>query len=288
MLPKATIGGRASAWVDGATTVSAGRLDVTATGVHNADATGGGVAIGIGGGAGANASSIITRTTEAYVGTRVGAARQPATLAVGTNPAADNGTINVHATSTSNALVDVTVGVVAGIGVAALIIEARVSSTTRAYVGRGATITAGVLDVRATSTDDATAETVAVSVGLAAVTGGETKATVAANTAAFVGTPVGETPGNGANPTTTVNVGTLGVRATSTADAQAKAVQVAVAAISVAVISLNSSTSGSTRAYIGDGTTVNAGSVTVFAKATTRRRSGSTRSRSPSRSASVP
>ena len=266
MFPTAIVGGRNSAYVTGTVTVNASDLEVSADGTHIADADS--VSIGIGvaaGGAGGGGRAEVSRITEAYVGSAVGAPRTVGVITIGT------GEIVIDADSNSTAEVDVQGGAgAAGISVAAMVATAAISAVTRAYVGEGALVTAGEVDVTADAIEFADADAVPVSVALASVSVGKADAIITSETAAFAGTPNGWTPA--ASPTTTITLtaggdadGTLTITATTNAHALAEAQGGSAGGLTVGVMLATATVGSTTRAYVGEGTTIDAADLVLTA-----------------------
>ncbi|HEY3486047.1 MAG TPA: hypothetical protein VGK49_11735, partial [Ilumatobacteraceae bacterium] len=180
-----TIGGTTTAKVDGASTrVQATKVDITATDTNTATPDIRQINIGAFTVSTVNATPTINRTTQALIG--AGATLIAQTLSTGTrHPVA------LTATSTStldSSIKQFSFGLIT-IGV--LNLGGTISTTTRAYIDKSATVTAAALTLSATSTPKLTSEVSSVqvsalSVGAMSVTGtlgGSTEAYVEENVA---------------------------------------------------------------------------------------------------------
>ncbi len=224
---QATIAGTTQAFADGATIIKANSLDISADDTNTASPSS--LAVGIGdtgvGGAGVVSTTDITRTTEAFIGSG-------ADIDTGT------GTVNLTAESASTAAGDATgVGVGGTVGVAALVVDVTVDTTTRAYVDDGATVAAGQLNLLADATNDLNepkndpdfpdATFVAVGVGgLAGISVMDVVTTDSSTVEAYIGS------GTGTPATVNITNGGVDVQAQATSDVRVDSV---VAAFSIGV-----------------------------------------------------
>jgi hypothetical protein len=265
MTAVASIQGTTRAFADGVVGISANALSVTADSNSTALPDGTSIAIGLAGGAGAKLEAVIERATEAYVGARVG--QTPTALSALTFT---NGDVLIQAGSTSRAeATPISLGVgLAGVGGAVTI--ATIDAVTRAYVGRGASISAGELDVLAHATEDAIANTVVVGAGPLSGAGALATAAIGSTVEAFIGAPVGEPPLAGLGTTIALTAGGSGdgtavVQATSTSTADAEASGGSGGGVSVTVFLPSASVNGVTRAFVGEGASVTAVGVELLA-----------------------
>src|SRR5262249_36929456 len=157
----------------------AGSLDIEAVETHsvaNASILVVNVTLGLGG-AGGNADAEVTRDVKAYIAPEV-------------IVDAHGGTVTVDATSNSVATADGRGGAGSLVAsVAALLVNAHVGGSTLSFVGEGATIAAGTLEVMADAVQrQAVATSLVVSISLLADGGGSnTTADVAGLVEAYVG-----------------------------------------------------------------------------------------------------
>ena len=207
-----------------------------------------------------NADATVSGVVEAYIGAplTVAAGGAPATtIAVGAT------TVRALGTMVTNAKANGT-GVGVGLSANEMIPTARTSGTIRAYAGQGADIVGSTLTVTADApTMTATAETIAISVGLGAGNVVNATAIVQGTVDAHVGAVAGSTPA--VNSTVVTLTGDVDVAASSTMTANATANGGAGGAISVAVMLPSATVSGVTRAYVGEGTNLDAGTLDVTA-----------------------
>ena len=275
MLPTATVSGATRAVVRDGVDMSAASLSVEAgifdnpltptdeTDAVDYSATATTYVVGVGAFAAAavvNADATVSGVIEAYIGA-------PLTVAAGgapaTNIAVSATKVRALGTMVTNAKTDGT-GFSLGLSVNVMIPTARTSGTIRAYAGQGADIVGSTLAVTADApTMTATAETVAISVGLGAGNVVNATAIVQATVDAHIGAVAGSTPA--ANSTVVNLTGDVDVAASSTMTANATANGGAGGAISVAVMLPSATVSGVTRAYVGEGTNLDAGTLDVTA-----------------------
>ena len=183
-----TVAGATRAYLSGASTISsAGAVDVTADSDAYANphgiALGGGLLAGIGV---TDFTATVNRETAAYVGSRAGTTPVAAVINVG---ASGNQALNVRADANLNATADSTaLGFSLAVGATDSKTTAIVEGRTFAYVGEGATVNAGDVDIRATSLDTALADNFSAEFGGLATVGFSTAdATVSSRTEAFAG-----------------------------------------------------------------------------------------------------
>ena len=259
MTPEVVIGGATRAYAQGAMTVSAANFAVQASSVNDAILPDNlALAIGVGGFAGAGASATVSRLTEAYAGTAVGAA--PAS---GTDINAGNGDVSIEATATSTATSKETGGAFGGIAIGAFLSDATIDGATRAYVGQAATVRAGALDIHATATETATAHVAPIGAGIIDGTGANSSATIASVTEAFVGTQSGGT--SGLLGTTLAVSGATAITAKSIGIADGRTDGGSGGGLSITALLSSATNDAVTRAYIGAKTAVSAGSLNLEA-----------------------
>lgn len=158
-----------------------------------------------------------------------------------------------------------------GIDVRAMLPTAIVSGWVRAYAGEGVSLDAGSLTVAAGGPGDsvtmnATATSKVGSVSAAGGAGAKATATVSGLVEAFVGTTRSETPG--AAVATRANVsGAAVIRANSNLSANATAEGGSGGGFTVSVMLPTAKATGTTRAYVGEGTQIDAGTLSVTATA---------------------
>ncbi|RUU51250.1 hypothetical protein, partial [Mesorhizobium sp. M2C.T.Ca.TU.002.02.1.1] len=181
--------------------------------------------------------------------------------------------LNVLANSTYEARADSLAagfGLLGGASVAKS--SASVVGDTLAYVGEGATVKAGGLDVKAVSHDGAYSLNEFYAIGGAiAVNVTIADATIDSRTEAFIGTQAGVTPTSGA-PTVVTLTDAVGVdgrllidaNGSQTATAEAKGIGASFG-VSVNVLLPTADVSGAVRAYVGENTTVVADRLDVLA-----------------------
>jgi hypothetical protein len=245
MLPSATIAAAVRAAVSG-NVLNAGGVTVSATAparTATANLTVGndGVVSGDGGKATADVSGDI----EAYVapGVTIDSPQGLVHVTAGTGTSGTGTQANATAKGGSGGAVTV----------AALLADATIEGTTRAYVGEGAQVTAAEIQVDATNTHKATATNLAVGVGVLAGGGGDVTAKNSGNVEAYVGPKGTVTPG--VAPTNLQVNGNLKVDATSSQAAISQSNGGAGAfGVAVTVMIGEASALGTTSAFVGDGT----------------------------------
>ncbi|MBL8482719.1 MAG: hypothetical protein JNJ60_11010, partial [Rhodocyclaceae bacterium] len=250
---------------DGASTITIGNdADITADSIATATPSGGTIAVGLASGVGlAEFKAEVERETAAYVGARAGV--DPigtAVVSLGDNQ------LNVKANATLTATADNFVGGFGLLGgAAASKSTATVNGQTLAYVGQGAQVNAGGVDIEAFSTDTAYASNrVASAAAGVGVKTAQADAIVSSRTEAFIGAFAGtaaDTDAMGVNVGTT---GTIKVDADSemTATSESRGGGFAGGA-SLSFFKPTATVSGATRAYVRDGVDIDAGSLSVTA-----------------------
>ena len=222
---EAIINGTTQAYASGDTTINATILNIQATDTGSSDSTAAVVGVGLFTGAGTTSTSTVNRTVQAYV-------------APGASINANGGSVTVAAMSTATPDADVTGVAVGGVAITADTVTDTISGKTYAYIGEGASVYSGRLDVSATGTNNATASPTNVAVGLAAGSGTSVTSNVNPDVEAFIGPQASGTPtGN----TTIINVGagTVKVHATSTNTATANMDNVAVGGVTISALLLS-------------------------------------------------
>jgi hypothetical protein len=266
----ADIGGTTRAYADGTLTIQSAALEVTADSSSQALPDGVSFAVGFGGaGTGAVIDGRVSRLTEAYVGTRAGTT--PGALSSIT---VGGGDVLIDAGSASTVTTMPASLGIGGANISVALTKATIDGATLAYVGEKTTVNAGELDVVASSTENAAADNILVSLGGAFAVGvSESTATIDSDTEAFTGTRVGNTPTPGAATTIVLTPagngdGTARIEAngshTTTATAAGGSASFG---ITVNVFLPTADTSGSVRAYAGENTLLTADDLTVTANA---------------------
>jgi len=234
-----------------------GTVSITADSTPTATATAIPVAVSVeASGDGANATSNIDGSVAAWV------TDQASLTALA-------GDVTVQATSTAQTTAEANGG--GGsllLTISALLANAAISQTTTAYVSGGSTVTAAGLSVVADATQaHATANVLVVGIGGIAGGGGRADARISGDVTAFVGPESGTAPS--AVPTSIqLGAGTLTVQAkaeSTTAHADGRGGDGGLVEVSVLVPFAQ--VSSDTQAYVGEGTTVRAGALSVEATA---------------------
>src|SRR6266849_4521046 len=273
MLPTAHVSGTTAAYVREGINVTAASLTVQAGTTsgrveYKAEATTHVVEIGIvGSGAGANSVATIDGVVESYVGAPAGATPGGDSTAKLTI----SGAVEVDAASkmTTIATADGT-DAAAGISVTVMVPHANTGGTTRAYIGQGANIDPSGLTLNADGLYAASATTVAVGIsGLASGTGANANAEVTGIVAAHIGAAAGTTP---SGTLARVDVGssssTIGANSSIAATGRANGMGASVG-LTISFMLPTATVSGVTRAYVGEGADVKAGTVSLNATAPT-------------------
>jgi hypothetical protein len=217
------------------------------------------VDVGVVGVTSLNTFSTISDTTAAFIGPQAGATptNQKTTITV-----SSGGTVLVTSNSTTTATSKPDGGNLGDlVSVTVSIASTQLNGSTNAYLGGNLTLNAGTVNVSADSTNTAVASTVAsVTLGSTTAGGANISSNVGRNAAAYVA--------GGA----TVNVpgGVLDVSATSKETTTATCNGGSGGGVSVYAVVLSSQVTGNTQAYVGEGATVTAGSLTVEASADDR------------------
>ncbi len=250
MTSSTLISGTTSARLGGNSNIQASLIDVRASDTSVATPTT--TIIGIGGvtGAGAKSTATINRTTEALVAGN-------ANLALGATR------LDLNAVSNSRVEANATGIAGGGIAVAILDIESTSSPITRAFVGTGATVNAGQLNIKSDVTSSAKSPTEVFGVGLLAGAGMELDSIDRSQSLAYIGPAIGTTS---ASPTTVnIQAGGVDLDAKLSATAESKTKTLSVGLLAVAGSKVNSEASPTTQAYLGNRATVSApnGSVTL-------------------------
>ena len=204
-----------------------------------------------GGGAGGNATAQYTGSLQAYLDV--------------TAQVQSQGAVEVTAATTAAATATARGGAVAGgAAISALLANATISGSTLSYVAAGANVEAASLTVEATGSLTVSAQMLTVAAALLlGGSGGQANATVSGNVIALVGAADG-TPGV---PLATLidTSGAVSITANSTVTSQATADGGSGGAISAGGMVAMATITGSTQAYAGAGTTIEAASLSVNA-----------------------
>ena len=250
-LPTATISGGTIASFSG--TVSGGTgLTVHADGTSNATAESFVIDIGIffaGSGSSVDAEVTSGATVEAFIG-------------AGSSVSLTSGTVNVSATSDLQAHAATSGG---GGGVGSVTIglpTAKVSASTLAFVGEGASVSASSLTIGATGTLFAEATSSSLNIGGITVQGLKNEALVTGTVEAFIGAR--STQASSSTATVTVG-GLVSVTASSTMTANASASGTSGGLASVGIMLPHAQVSGATLAYVREGVALSAGTLTIGA-----------------------
>ena len=264
--PKASVAGTTRAEFSGDIT-QGDALSVTASATYDATATAHPITIGLIAAAGAVADAVIESgaSVEAHIGPAVGTGGSDRPdIHVGSGAV----TVVADATMTATATANSASG--GGFSLTVMLPTAQVNGVTRAFVRDGSDIDAGSLDVHAGTSGDrigytATATSKNLAISFASGAGAKASATVSGVVEAFVGAPAGATPG-GPVVTPTMNLtGTASVTAFSKMTADATADAGSGGAVNINVMLPSSDVAGTTSAYIGEGISVNATTMTVDA-----------------------
>ncbi|MGD8331638.1 MAG: hypothetical protein PVJ49_19555, partial [Acidobacteriota bacterium] len=269
MVSEASVGGATRAYIDGASTVNTNdKLSITADSTAHALPDADSISISAAGFAGAIVDADVNRITEAYVGTRAGTT---ATAQTTLNLGSDDLYIKANSNLTADASpLGLSFGLLAS--GALTVADANVTGATLAYVGEKTTVNAGELDVIANSTENAMANNVAVALGGGlSVAAADATATIKSDTEAFTGVRAGETPTPGA--VTDINLsdagngdGTAVIDADGTRTSSASASGGGLAFGFTGTVFLpTADTSGTVRAYVGEGTNLSADDLTITA-----------------------
>ena len=204
---------------------------------------------------GAGAGSLADIDSGADVGARVGA----------TSSVSSNGAIVVTATADSDATANSDIGSGGLVAIGVAVPTARIGGTTRAEFSGD--ITKGdALSVTATGTYDAIASATPVTIGLIAAAGARSYAEIQAGASveAHIGPEIG-IEGGSDRPTINVAGGAVLVKAAANMHAKAESDSASGGAFTLAVMLPEAKVNGATRAYVREGTAIDAGSLDVQA-----------------------
>jgi len=171
------------------------------------------------------------------------------------------GSVAITATSVSSATTEAEGGAGGGITATVFVPIATIDGSTRAYVGQGSAVTAGSLDLEASSTEDAKANAIVVGVGGVSINISKGVAKVNTVTESFVQGEVGSVATLDLNDAATID-------ATSDSSATSEISGGGGGGISVNAFIADSTDSAKTRAYIGKNTDLDAGSLSINADGT--------------------
>ncbi len=171
-----------------------------------------------------------------------------------------SGEVSLDANTTSDMEAHAPGGSGGGVAVAAMIAQAFMQGSALAYVGSATTIKAGTLNVKASETSTVKADIKVYSVGLGAGGGGKAEAKKTTTVKAYIG------------PNAIVEEGTgdVTVEATSTDTVTSDARGGTGGVIAIGYMQSFATIGGQTQAYIDQGTTIDADSLTVKATAAKR------------------
>ena len=253
----------ATTYLDGTTqSYAGGKLNLTAssttlmaTSTNTGTASTLIISIAAIGGDGANITADDARDTFAYI-------ESGAMVTV-----TSNGAMSLNATSSESTTATANGGSGGVVAVSVLYSSAEDSGETEAYVGSGASVSAGSLSVVADAKkQDATANSFVLSIGLAAGAGANTTATTDGTTAAYVGDVTGTVPPVNALSTTLSITGEISVEAESQAVPSVNVTVGAGGAIAGDGATATATDEGTTEAYFGPTADVTlAGSIAITA-----------------------
>ena len=239
--------GNAQAYIDSGTTVSAGltgaiTINAQVNNTLNVKTFAGSAAAGI---AVSAQVGIINDTSveSAYIGSGA-----TVTQAGSVNVSAGaNRTVNLEGLGASGGAVGATL----------MIVEATMSGSTTAFVGQGASITAGALSINAIATSNATGQSLLAGIGLVGAAGSYIPVEINQDVEAYTQ----------AGSTTTLNLsGDLVVNANSTISTSETETVGSGGVLSLGGAFANTTVTGTTKAYLGAGTIVNSkGNISVTA-----------------------
>ena len=261
MSPTSTLGGTTQAYVGGATTVVASQLDINANSTNSATAA---VAmVGVGGitGSGANPLTAVNRDTEAYI-------------ASGANVSAGTGTVNV------SAAIDLDVRGQCPIESRSALARSQpwmcksyigttdgtdaTEAKTWAYIGEGASVSAGNISVTANANNTAIATPDIFAIGGFSGSGATATTVILPDVEAFVGTVPGSTA-SGTTTTLSAPGGQITVSAMSSNTTISSAQKSGGGGIDVGVLIVNAVVGGLTNAWLGGNIAFSASQFNVFA-----------------------
>ncbi len=246
-----TVKGSTSAFVGEGADIVASQLAVTADANNHAEADTFALGSGIAIIRSAKAEALIEHTTQAFIG-KARTDGVAGTIDVG------EGNVTVNATSHNNAEIDdIDVGL-ASVDVDIVRPKVDIKGATLASLGAAYTMQAGSVGVRADSTNTASSNAINIEgSGTLALDLPKTNITTDHTTEAFVGL----------DARITVTGGGLTIAADSTNLAAAGDIGISVGAIDIDAAETNTLAGGRTRAYIADGASVSAGTLSVTATA---------------------
>ena len=244
-----TVKGSTSAFVGEGADIVASQLAVTADANNHAEADTFALGSGIAIIRSAKAEALIEHTTQAFIG-KARTDGVAGTIDVG------EGNVTVNATSHNNAEIDdIDVGL-ASVDVDIVRPKVDIKGATLASLGAAYTMQAGAVGVRADSTNTASSNAINIEgSGTLALDLPKTNITTDHTTEAFVGL----------DARITVTGGGLTIAADSTNLAAAGDIGISVGAIDIDAAETNTRAGGRTRAYIADGASVSAGTLSVTA-----------------------
>jgi hypothetical protein len=231
-----------------------------------------GVALGVAAGSLGRSEAYVSGDTEAHIGAGKGrGAQAPATIDVA------GGDIDVVATSHNTATAIGEGGGGGGLAVSIFAADAGIGSgggnvgngdgATRAFVGEGAAIAGGTLDIEATASDVATSDMLVVSIGVVGGSGAFATAVGKGEVEAFIDSG----PADAGVATQPVALsGAVKLVATSNETLDATAAGGAGGGIAVAGMTATTTSDSDVRAYLGDGAGVSSAGLTLKADAQSR------------------
>ena len=240
-LPEATVSGATKATYLGQVT-NGTSASATAVSANTATAIAEMIQLGALAGAVGYALAQVTATTEAGLG----------------GASVGSGIVSISATSDDDATAEAGGGQVALVGITLLRPDAKVTGTTRAFVGNNKTVDAGTLNITAIATPDAIATAKMVQISVVGGFDASPRADVGGTTESYIGF----------NETVNLGGGAATLTATRTANAKTEAARTAVSLIEVAFVDLVSTIGGTIAVHIDDRADVTAGSVSMSAGGT--------------------
>jgi Ca2+-binding RTX toxin-like protein len=212
------------------------------------------VSVSLGGaGVGSDTDSLVGGAVEAFIGS-------------GSTVNA-SGTVELNAISAIDASANAFGGSGGGLSVSVMLADAEIQTPIRAYVSQGVTLNAGGLEVTSeASRRDATAHVVSGAIGIATGAGGGAISTVKGVVEAYIGARAGTDPGV---ELTVIEVpeGRIRIEATSDSHAKTEAEGGAFGTVSISGFVVDANIRGTTRAYVGEATTIVAGELNIKATA---------------------
>jgi hypothetical protein len=174
---------------------------------------------------------------------------------------AATGAVAVNATSVTNTKGNARGGAGGGVVTVVLLAYATHSATTTAAVGSNTGVVAGSLSVVASATTDVSTDVFTLQISLAGGAGSDTKATSSGLTEARIGPAFGTS--SPANPRQVIITGAATVAAQIKQTAIAGASAGGGGGVAIGGLTVGAFVDGSTRAFIGNGANVQAGTLTV-------------------------